>query len=204
VEPRATTLTAGAGIRFIRLCATVRARLPRERFKHVLGVARTGEKLARRYGLSTEAARTAGLLHDLARQWTAQELLGYARDHGIAVDEIEAAAPVLLHAKAGADIARREFGVTDVDVLAAIATHTVAVPGMSPLQKVVFLADTFEPSRTFAGRAALEAAALRSLDEGMLACVKASMEYLLARGVPIAPQTLEVYNELVRRHGQTG
>jgi len=181
----------------------VRSRLAGARYKHVLGVARMGEKLARRHGLSMQAARTAGMLHDLAREWTADDLLAYAREHRIAISEIEAAAPVLLHAAVGADIARREFGVMDEDVLAAIATHTVAVPGMSPLQKVVFLADSFEPSRTFAGRASLEAAAMRSLDEGMLACVKASMEYLLARGVPIAPQTLEVYNDLVRLHGQT-
>jgi HD superfamily phosphohydrolase YqeK len=74
---------------------------------------------------------------------------------------------------------------------------------MSDLQKVMFVADTVEPNRTYAGRAALETAALRSLDEGLLGCVKASMEYLLARGVPIAPQTLEVYNALVTRYGTT-
>jgi hypothetical protein len=42
---------------------------------------------------------------------------------------------------------------------------------------------------------------LRSVDEGMLGCVRASMEYLLVRGVPIAPQTVEVYNTLVQRYG---
>ena len=115
----------------------------------------------------------------------------------------EQVAPVLLHAKIGADLARREFGVTDADTLAAIQTHTVAVPGMSDLQKILFLADTFEPTRRFDGRTLLEAAALRSLDGGMLACLKASMEYLLARGVPIAPSTVEVYNTLVQRNGKT-
>lgn len=179
----------------------MRERLAPARYRHVLGVARTAEKLARRYGASRAAARTAGVLHDAAREWPPDALLAYAGEHGLPVTEVERAAPVLLHAKVGADIARREFGVTDPDVLAAIETHTVAVPDMSDLQRIMFIADTVEPSRTFASRGALEAAALRSLDEGMLGCVKASLEYLLAREVPIAPHTLEVYNALVLRHG---
>ena len=143
------------------------------------------------------------MLHDLARHWEPAALLAYAREHHLLIGENERAAPVLLHAKIGADIARREFDVTDADTLAAIETHTVAVPGMSDLQKILFLADTFEPSRRFEGRAALEAAAMRSLDEGMLACLKASIDYLLARDVPIAPSTVEVYNTLVQRNGKT-
>ena len=166
-------------------------------------MARTGEKLARRYNVAREKARIAGVLHDLARVWRSDDLLAYAREHHMAVSAFERSAPALLHARVAADLARREFGVTDGDTLAAIETHTVAVPGMSDLQKIVFMADTFEPSRRFEGRAALEAAALRSLDEGMLACLKASLEYLLLREVPIAPQTLEVYNDLVQRNGKT-
>jgi predicted HD superfamily hydrolase involved in NAD metabolism len=185
------------------MCRAVRARVPVQRYRHVLGVARAAEKLARRYNASRAGARVAGVLHDLARHWEAGAVLAYARDHGIPVTEEERAAPVLLHAKIGADLARREFGVADADTLAAIRTHTVAVPGMSDLQKILFLADTFEPSRRFEGRAALEAAALRSLDSGMLACLKASMEYLLGRDVPIAPSTVEVYNTLVQRNGKT-
>jgi predicted HD superfamily hydrolase involved in NAD metabolism len=185
------------------MCRAVRARLPERRYRHVLGVARTAEKLAHRYGASRAKARVAGVLHDCARHWEADALLAYAREHHLPISADERAAPVLLHAKIGADIARREFGVSDADTLAAIETHTVAVPGMSDLQKILFLADTFEPSRGFASRAALEAMAMSSLDAGMLACLKASIEYLLGRDIPIAPSTVEVYNTLVESHGTT-
>jgi predicted HD superfamily hydrolase involved in NAD metabolism len=167
----------------------------------VLGVARTAEKLARRHGGSRKAMRLAGVLHDIAREWPPEKLLAYAQQHGLAISELEFASPILLHAKVGADIAKREFGITDPDVLGGIETHTVAEPGMSDAQKMMFIADTVEPSRTYKRRAELEALALRSLDEGMLGCVRASMEYLLVRGVPMAPQTVEVYNALVQRYG---
>jgi predicted HD superfamily hydrolase involved in NAD metabolism len=195
--------TPGAGTRFLEMCRAVRARVPEGRYRHVLGVARTAERLARRYGASSAKARVAGLLHDYARHWAPAALLAYAREHRLPISEAESAVPVLLHSKIGADIARREFEVIDPETLAAIETHTVAVPGMSDLQKILFLADTFEPSRRFEARAALEATALRSLDEGMLACLKASIEYLLARDIPIAPSTVEVYNTLVQRHAKT-
>lgn len=185
------------------MCAAMRERLAPSRYRHVLAVARTAERLARRYGLPTWKARIAGVLHDAARQWPPDELLAYARRHGLPVSESERHAPTLLHARVGADIARREFDVSDPEVAAAIETHTVARPGMTDLQKILYLADTFEPCRQFPERAQLEAAALRSLDEGMLACIEASIEYLKERSVPVAPETMEAYRELVERYGKT-
>ncbi|MBV8222087.1 MAG: bis(5'-nucleosyl)-tetraphosphatase (symmetrical) YqeK, partial [Candidatus Eremiobacteraeota bacterium] len=134
----------------------------------MLCVARTAEAFARAHDASRSAARTAGILHDIAREWTPAALLEYAREHRLPVDDFERAAPLLLHAKVGADIARREFGVTDPDTLAAISTHTVVQPSMTELQKILFVADTVEPTRTYEGRAALAATALRSLDEALL------------------------------------
>jgi predicted HD superfamily hydrolase involved in NAD metabolism len=159
------------------------------------------EKLARRYGASPLKARLAGLVHDVARSWSGSQLLSYARMHGIAVSPEAEAAPVLLHAAAGADVARREFGIDDAEILGAIRRHTVAGPNMTTLEKTVYLADTIEPSRTFDGRAALEAKAFASLDGGLLESVKESLKYLVLRQVPIAQETIQLYNELVRRNG---
>lgn len=176
-------------------------RLPARRYRHVVGVARMAEKLARRHGASVMGARIAGIIHDVARHWDPDKLLSYAMRRGIPVGDIERAAPVLLHARVGAAIAADEFGIGDADVLGAIVHHTVARPQMSDLQKCVYLADTLEPSRTFPDREALVAATERSLDEGMLACVHASVQYLRERDVPIAPETVELYNQLVKRFG---
>ena len=58
-----------------------------------------------------------------------------------------------------------------------------------------------EPGRTFPQRAELEAAAFRSLDEGLLACVRASMDHLAARRIAVAQETMDLYDEMMRRHG---
>jgi predicted HD superfamily hydrolase involved in NAD metabolism len=194
-SPSAAQPIAGASD-LLRLCAAVRSSLPRDRYRHVLGVARTAERLARRYGCSTAAARVAGLLHDISRSWSPQQLLDYAREHGLGVSPAEAAAPILLHARVGAHRAQHEFGVSDPHILEAIERHTIPVEGMSDLAKIVYIADSIEPSRTFAEREAVAAAAERSLEEGMTACLEASLRYLKSRGLTPDPATLALYRRL--------
>jgi predicted HD superfamily hydrolase involved in NAD metabolism len=181
----------------------MRERLPHARYRHCVSVARSAEKLARQHGVSALKARIAGVLHDVARAWTDAELLAYAAAHAIPVSDTERVYPVLLHAQIGSDVARCEFGIGDAEILGAIARHTVAVPGMTRLEKVVYEADTFEPGRDYPGRARLEAIALRSLDEGLLACVASSIDYLKGRRIPPAPETLALYDELVKMYGST-
>jgi len=185
------------------MCRAMRDRLPRDRYRHCLGVARSSEKLAGRHGASTLKARVAGVLHDVARAWSNADLLSYALAHGMQVGETERAHPVLLHAQIGADIAQREFGIEDTEILGAIQRHTVAVPGMTRLEMILYEADTFEPGRTFPGRARLEAVAQNSLDAGLLACIASSLDHLKARRIPPAPETLVLYDELVKMYGRT-
>jgi predicted HD superfamily hydrolase involved in NAD metabolism len=185
------------GVEFVALCRAVRERMPAARYRHVLGVARAAEKLAARHGASPHGARIAGIVHDIARHWPPEELLAYARKHGMDVSPVERAEPVLLHARVAAEIAHTDFGIDDPEVLAAIASHTVARPRMSVLEKCVYVADSVEPSRTFADRAVLAELAERDLDAGFFAALQSSIRHLTRVGVPIAPETVEVYNEMV-------
>lgn len=192
-----------SGSDFIKLCHAVRGRMGRGRYRHSASVARVAEKLAVRHGASPLKARVAGVIHDIARLWKGEELIAYARAHGLPVSDAARNAPVLLHAPVAADIARREFRIGDPDVLGAIARHTVAVPGMTRLEQIVYLADTVEPGRTYEGRAELEAKAFESLDDAMLLAVKESLKYLMTRHVPIAQETVQLYNQMVHRNGNS-
>ena len=174
----------------MRAARAVRAALDqRYRYAHVLRVARLAEALARAHGVDPHRARVAGLLHDLARLYPADRLLRECGERGLAIDAFERAQPLVLHARLGAELARERFGVRDPDVLSAIRKHTLADAVMSPLDKVVYLADGLEPGRDFADRAALAALAFRDLDTAMRAMLASSVVYLRERGLAIAPQT---------------
>ena len=159
------------------------------RYRHTIGVARTADLLAQRHGANPLQARIAGLLHDLARLFSNERLIAECEARGLAIDRFERAHPIVLHARLSAELARESYGVTDPGILNAIRLHTLGSAEMSPLDKIVFLADALEPNRDFPERAALYARALANLDDGVGAVLQSTLRYLEKRGLSIAPQT---------------
>ncbi len=169
----------------------VRADLSQDhRYAHTLRVARLAERLAFAHGEDPHRARLAGLLHDVARLYSAERLVAECTARGLPIDAFERANPIVLHARLGAEIARDDFGVGDEAVLAAIRKHTVAAPQMSRLDSIVYLADALEPGRDYPERAAYAALALSDLEAAMRAVLASTFAYLAWRGHDIAPQTL--------------
>jgi predicted HD superfamily hydrolase involved in NAD metabolism len=178
----------GAG--FIDLCKRVRASIgQRHRYAHTLRVTRMAVRLARRHGEAPDRARLAGMLHDLARLYSPERLLGECEARGLPIDSFERANPKVLHARLGAELAREQFGVRDEGVLSAIRAHTLATPDPSRLDEIVYLADSLEPGRDFEERADLEKLAFLDLDAAMNATLQSSLSYLTSTGHTLAPIT---------------
>jgi predicted HD superfamily hydrolase involved in NAD metabolism len=169
------------------------------RYAHSIRVARCAELLAMRHGVSTQKARVAGLLHDVARLYSPQRLLAECTARGIDVDRAERDAPILLHAKLGAALAQERFGVDDPAILSAISKHTNGSREMSPLDCVVFLADSLEPGKHFPERAELWSLARRDLDAAMRATLSSTITYLKERGLRVAPQTLHALDHFTEK-----
>lgn len=168
-----------------------------ERLQHVMGVYETALELAARFGADQQAAALAALLHDIAKEWDGPDLLRAAREFGILVDIVEEHQPGLLHGPVGAELARREFGVTDDGVLQAIRLHTTGDRGMTTLDQVIFLADLIEPGRTFSGVEDLRQLAASDLPGAVLAALRLNLEYMMRRGWLIHARSVAAYNWLV-------
>ena len=178
------------GSAFVRLSSRVRERIGQEhRFQHVVRVARLADRLAQTHGENTQRARLAGMLHDLARLYSADRLVEECERRRMPIDAFERLHPVVLHARLGAELAREEFGIDDEAVLSAIRAHTLGSPRMSRLDALVFLADGLEPGRDFAERASLERLAFADLDAAMRATLRSTIAYLGTRGLTVAPAT---------------
>lgn len=160
------------------------------RKSHVAGVENEAVKLARIYGVSEDDARCAALLHDCTKRLKRDEQLELCARYGLVCTPRELERSALLHSKTGAEYARREFGVSDT-VSEAISWHTTGKPGMSKLEKIVYLADTIEPSRTFDGVEELRALSYRDLDAAMVLALELTAKKLGADGLDIEPETVE-------------
>ncbi len=179
------------GTRFAEIARAVREAIGQDhRYAHVIRVSRLADKLAQRHGEDANAARLAGLLHDVARLFSGERLLAECEARGLAIDAFERRNPIVLHARLGAEIARERFGIADECVLDAIRRHTVGAPSMTRLDAIVYLADGLEPGRDFPEREALESLAFRDLDAAMRALLESSLAYLETRGLDAAPQTI--------------
>lgn len=177
---------------FTELAKRVRTHLGQQhRYAHCVRVARMSENLARIHGADPAKARIAGMLHDLARLYSTERLLKECAERGVPIDEFSKANPIVLHAPLSARLAADDFGVTDPEVLSAIAKHTLAAGRMSTLDCILYLADALEPGRDYAGRAETAALAERDLRAAMHATIASSLRYLTQRQLPLAPQTAE-------------
>jgi len=129
--------------------AFAHSRLSDKRYGHTLRVADTAERLARIHGLDPARVRLAALLHDAARETEPDEFLRLAVEWGVPVGEPERESPKLLHAPVAAEMARRELGVEDEEVLEAVRAHTIGRERMGPLALALYVADKIEPARDY-------------------------------------------------------
>ena len=168
--------------------------LDTERFEHTLGVAVTSRMLARIHGADEADAYAAGLLHDCAKNVSHKDKIRMCHKAGIEVTQVEEENPGLLHAKAGVVVARTDYGIEDEDILNAIRSHTTGRPGMSLLEKIVFVADYIEPGRDERpGLADLRREAFADLDGCVLHILEATLTYLSDTAKAVDPATRETY-----------
>ena len=113
--------------------AFARERLSDKRYAHTIRVADTAERLAAIHGLDRSRVRLAALLHDAARELPSGEYLRLAEEWDLPVGGPERESPKLLHGPVAAELARKELGVEDEEILKAVRVHTVGATGMSPL-----------------------------------------------------------------------
>jgi len=179
---------------------SIKMNLSESRYRHVLGVEEVCLDLALIHEGDTFKAGIAGLLHDCAKHLTEEELIRECKKYNLPITEAEMRAPYLLHAKVGAAYAKEIYGIADEDILNAITYHTTGRPGMSKLEKIVYVADYIEPYRKPIPM--LDKArelAYDDLDKAVIFIANRILEYLRSKGAFIDPLTQETYNYYVNQ-----
>ena len=170
--------------------AFVRSRLSKKRYSHTIRVADTAEKLARIHGLDAVRVRLAALLHDAARELKPGEYLALAEEWRIPLGGHEKGNPKILHGPVAAELARRELGIEDEEVLEAIRAHTVGSPGMGMIPLGVYVADKIEPARDYPSVRRLRELVERDLHESATEVLRRTRDYNKECGRPTHPASL--------------
>ena len=155
-----------------------------KRAAHSLRVAYMAAKRAQTLKMDEQKAIFAALLHDCAKNLSADSplLVGFDPPKGVP--------PAVMHQYAGAYVAKTALGVDDEEILSAIECHTSGKVGMSTLDKLIFLADLVEEERTYPGAEHLRALFWQDLDECLRQSLIETVAYLRRGGGEIYQKTL--------------
>ena len=174
----------------------VRSRLSDQRYEHTLNVKKMAVKLAKRYGADEEQAALAALLHDAAKEISKDEMRAIMRAYPKYAEGGEARPTSVWHGICAAILARTEWGVEDEAVLSAIACHTAGKPGMSRLDKILYLADMTSAERDWSGVNKLRRLERNDLDAAMLVALKQTNDFVLSQGKPLDPMSKAAYEDI--------
>lgn len=169
-----------------------------KRYIHSINVSATAEKLAEFYGCNAQKARIAGLVHDCARELDVVQLLNCLVAEGIEADAMTLGVKELLHGPAAVHICRKVFCIKDEEILSAVRYHTTGKENMSLLEKIVYLSDFIEPSRSFDGVEALRELAFGKLDEALLTAFNSSIKYIISKNEFIHVDTILSRNYILK------
>lgn len=176
----------------------VKEQLTEHRYQHTLGVMEAAITLAHQYGADEKKAELAAIFHDYAKFRPKEEMKQIIIEQGFPHDLLEYNAE-LWHAPVGAYLTETEAGITDREILDAIQYHTSGRPGMSLLEKVIYLADYIEPGRHFPGVDEVRELAKQNLDRALIKSMQNTIIFLLKKNQMVYPETFHTYNDLLKK-----
>jgi predicted HD superfamily hydrolase involved in NAD metabolism len=166
---------------------------------HINRVRDIAVELAPHHGVDPDRAALGMLAHDVARAMSNQELLNRAVSLGLSVGTVENHVPVLLHGPVGAELLRREDGLTDQSLHQAVYWHTTAHPSLDTLGKIVFLSDKLDPQKIkrYPYQPYLRELAFADLDRAILEFLTRESISQVNRGEMVHPAMVETRNHLI-------
>lgn len=164
---------------------------------HTEGVRVTAMELAHRYGADPAKAELAALFHDMYRGVSENSLNYYVKHLGL--DEKYMNNCNLAHGKIAAIVMKRDFEITDDDIVNAVSYHTTGRENMSLLEKIIYLADAIEPNRVYPGVDELRKLANEDLDKACLSSLTNTINFVRASGKYLDEETVRAKEDLERK-----
>ena len=179
--------------------AMVTKALSKKRFTHTVNVRDAAVAMARQYGADEQKAALAALLHDAAKELPKEELLQILRENAIIAGDAENSPPPVWHGVAASILAQTRWGVEDKEVLDAIRYHTTGRPGMTKLDKIIFLSDMISAERSYPEVEELRRLARQDLDTAVTVALRYNLEWMEACGKTIDPLSRQALDDLEKR-----
>ena len=180
-----------------RIKEDLRGYLSEYRFFHCLRVAYVARKLADVYHYDMDKAYVAGLIHDIAKEFSDEENLNVIKKYHLSQSLLNEDYRKLLHSDIGACLAKNVYGL-DEDICHAVKCHTIGDIPMNLLDKILFVADKIEPGKDYMGIEEERKLAYQDIHGATVLCIENHHKKLVRTKKQIYPKSLEVLDYLKR------
>lgn len=168
------------------------------KYEHSYRVAEYASELARIHGVDENQVYLASLLHDATKCWGKSRQLAYLQKRHYKLSAEDRQAPQIYHQITGSLFAGDKFHVRDRAILQAIKCHTTGRERMTGLDKILFLADSIEPARSYDGVEEMRKIAKEDMDRAVLMNFDRSIIYIVQKGFFLHPQTVAARNWMLK------
>lgn len=194
------------------LRARVSESMSPKRFFHTACVEKMAARLGELYCPNEiPMLRAAALLHDVTKEYPTEKQLQILSDFGIIVSKQDILTPKTLHARTAALLIPTDFPeFAHPDLVSAVRYHTTGRADMTLAEKLIYLADYIDDSRTFPDCARLREMffgkapekmdreeRLSHLDEVLIASLDMTVLGLLEDGAIVSEDTIAARNFLL-------
>ena len=193
---------------------SVSTRMSEKRLNHTYGVEEMAAKIAEIYcPQKVNLLRAAALLHDITKELAAEEQMAIVSGHGLEMSPDMQAAPSTQHAFTASLIIEELYPhLADEEIINAVKYHTTGRADMSLSEKIIYLSDYIDSTRTYPDCVALrdmfwgvdfdtmtEEERLMHLDRVMLRSLEMTVADLKARNKKISRETAEAREYLLKK-----
>jgi nicotinate-nucleotide adenylyltransferase len=150
----------------------------------------------------------ASLLHDITKYLLPKEQICICKKYGIE-SNYSCENTAVLHSRTGAFIAREKFGINDT-VFSSIYCHTTGKEDMNIFEKIIFIADYIEETRThsqcvkarefFYSNSRVSDNLIKTLDMTIIMSLDSTLSYLENIGMEIDSETIKARNFLLAEY----
>ena len=183
-----------------------------KRYKHTLGVEKMAAILGELYiPEKIDKLRAAALLHDITKEYSVDMQLQKCKEFGIMVSKQDMLTPKTFHAKTAAAIIPVEFPeFCDEEIISAVRWHTTGREGMTLIEKLIYLADYIDETRSFEDCVVLRSMFFDASPEKMNMCERGkhltnvliesydmTIRGLISENSLISDDTFKARNELI-------
>lgn len=165
------------------------------RYEHSIRVAEAARSLAEHYNINAEKAYIAGVVHDIAKEFSNEENEKWIEKYNLPKGLLNPEFKETIHADIGAVVVKELYGFDD-EICNAVKYHTVGNISMSLFDKVIFVADIIGRKMSNPQIDEIREFAYQDINKAVKQILINQKEMLESSGKSFHPNALELLNSL--------